>query len=140
MGFFKKNETLELQDTIGELQAHNESLVKQIQDYQRTISGFVDVKTKYEYEKMALTEKYNKELLQVKQQLEIEKKSVARKVNRELSRIGVPTFVAEEISINNQSLGPGEITEKWMTMPESKEKHEFFAKHEKVISQSIKKK
>ena len=71
MNFFKKDRTIEMQESIEELQEENSNLQKKVQDYQKTISGFVGVKTSYEAEKNKLIKKYELELSQLKQQIEM---------------------------------------------------------------------
>lgn len=139
MNFFKKNESLELKSQIDDLMAEREVLQKQMKDYERTISSFMSVKSSYEDEKNKLMLAHKAELQSIKQALEIERKSVAKKVNQELAKIGVSEFVAEEISPESNSTSPDAIINKWLSMPESTEKHDFFKQYEKVISKATKK-
>jgi hypothetical protein len=141
MNFFKKNDTLELQSQIDDLMEEKFNLIKEMKDYKKTISSFVDVKSVYESEKLKLMESHKQEIQTLKQSIESEKKSVARKVNQELAKIGIKQeFLAEEISPNGPDMtSPEMIRERWMIMPESPEKHEFFRKYEKIIGKSIKK-
>ncbi len=138
MNIFKRDNTTELRDQIGELEARNLTLKEECAEYRRTITGFVNVKASYEAEKEKLMALHKNELTQLKQQIEIEKKSVAKKVNAELASIGVSQFVPEEISSGSPLQSPEAILEQFTSMPESPEKHEFFKLHEKIISKAMK--
>jgi hypothetical protein len=141
MALFNLNEKkiLELQDTIGELEEKNSGLLKECQGYKQTIASFMDVKASYDDEKSKLVKKYEISLNQLKEQIEMEKKSVAKKVNMELSAIGIKTFIPEEISEEVTVSSPEQILKQFTSMEESPEKHAFFKKYEKVISQFVKK-
>ena len=139
MDIFGKNKTLELQGQIDDLTEQVGNLQKQCSDYQRTIAGFVNVKASYEEENNKLAKKYESSIAQLKQEIESEKKAVAKRVNMELSSIGVSQFIPEEISQEGfGTMSPEMICNKFISMEESAEKHEFFKKHEKVISQFLK--
>jgi len=134
MAFFKKNETIELQLQIDDLMAEKESLQKQCKDYQNTIAGFVDIKATYEDKTNKLMKQHESEVSQLKLSVELEKKSVAKKVNAELRRIGVSTFVAEEVSPEVNTGSPEMIFRKFESMKAgSKEALEFYTKYATVI-------
>ncbi len=140
MNFFKKNDMIELQSKLDDVIAERDNLLSQMKDYQKTISTFVNVKSQYDSEKEKLMKAHKEEINTLKHSMECEKKSVARRVNIELAKIGIKQeFVAEEISPNTNNMSPDNIIDKWMTMDESPEKHEFFKKYEKIISKSVKK-
>ncbi len=138
MGFFKSDKSIELQSQLDDLVEQNFHLKEECQGYRRTISSFVDVKSKYEESEKQLVKKYEIQIGQLKKDLETEKKSVARKVNQKLLTIGVSTFLPEEISVAN-NFSEEDIFKQFMKMSESPEKHEFFQKHEKAIDRAMKK-
>ncbi len=138
MGLFKKDKSVELQSQIDDLLDENTNLKQECAGYKKTISAFVGVKTAYDEEKNKLMKSHENEVSKLKQQIELEKKSVAKKVNAELASIGIHQFVPEEISMDNLMLSPESLLEKFTSMPESPEKHEFFKLHEKEISKAMK--
>ena len=113
-------------------------LQTELQDYRKSMTSFSNQKMEYEGEKTKLMDAHKAETQLLKQQSEMEKKSVAKKVNAELSAIGVSQFVPEEISLEGLMQSPESILERFTSMPESPEKHEFFKAHEKIISKAMK--
>lgn len=113
-------------------------LQTELQDYRKSMTSFSNQKMEYEGEKTKLMDAHKAETQLLKQQIEMEKKSVAKKVNAELSAIGVSQFVPEEISLEGLMQSPESILERFTSMPESPEKHEFFKAHEKIISKAMK--
>src|ERR1039458_2496878 len=115
-------------------------LQTELDDYRKSMTSFSKQKMAYEEEKTKLVSKYEGTITHLKQEIELKEKSVARRVNAELASIGVNQFVPEEISMESNQLSPELILEKFSSMKESPEKHEFFVKHENIISQAMKQK
>jgi hypothetical protein len=116
-------------------------LQTELDDYRKSMTSFSKQKFAYEEEKTKLVSKYEGTITNLKQEIEFEKKSVARRVNSELASIGVNQFLPEEISMEqNDSSSPESILQQFTSMPENSAKHEFFKKHEAVISKAMKEK
>lgn len=141
MNIFKKNPDLELQGKLDELMSENERLSKQMLDYQDTITGFITVRSSYEENEKKLMLKHETEVKQLKQQIELTKNSVVKKVNSELAKIGVSTYMPEEISRDLTDNNSSEaIYKRFETMKiGSKEANEFYNKHQKTIDAFLKK-
>ena len=115
-------------------------LQTELDDYRKSMTSFSKQKFAYEEEKTKLVSKYEGTITHLNQEIELKEKSVARRVNSELASIGVNQFLPEEIWMESNQLSPELILEKFSSMKGSPEKHEFFVKHENIISQAMKQK
>ena len=126
-------------DRCNALEKSNRELLAEVEEYKNTISGFVDVKTKYESEMLSLKrdyeaktallqEKHAIECKRLQDSMEMEKRSVNRKVNIALSSIGVNTFAPEQIAETNAAPSKN-LYKQFLSMPNGKDKDEIGRAH-----------
>jgi len=132
MNLFKHNKQAELEDAITSLKEQNNMLLEEIADYKKTISTFPGVKMEYDARLVKMSEAHKKEVKELNALLEAKETSVNRRVNEALSRIGVASFVPEEM-ISTPTMQPRNTYEKFVSL-KGAEQTEFYRKHEKEIS------